>query len=216
MIDRKHTLPIARQAELLGISRGAVYYLPQPVSAADLRLMRRIDELHLEHPFLGARLLRDVLNREGFAVGRKHVATLMRRMGIEPLYRKPNTSKKHPGHAVYPYLLRGLAVERANHVWAMDITYIPMAQGFVYLTKAVSSPARRSRTCWPAAASASAWTARARGTTTYLSSGCGARSSTTRCTCAPNASSSSTTHAGRTRALIERHRTSSTSPVCRR
>lgn len=122
MIDRKHTLPIARQAELLGISRGAVYYLPQPVSAADLRLMRRIDELHLEHPFLGARLLRDVLNREGFAVGRKHVATLMRRMGIEPLYRKPNTSKKHPGHAVYPYLLRGLAVERANHVWAMDIS----------------------------------------------------------------------------------------------
>jgi len=143
MIDRKHTLPIARQAELLGISRGAVYYLPQPVSAADLRLMRRIDELHLEHPFLGARLLRDVLNREGFAVGRKHVATLMRRMGIEPLYRKPNTSKKHPGHAVYPYLLRGLAVERANHVWAMDITYIPMAQGFVYLCAVVDWASRR-------------------------------------------------------------------------
>ncbi|MFN8737451.1 MAG: IS3 family transposase [Betaproteobacteria bacterium] len=143
MIDRKHTLPIARQAELLGISRGAVYYLPQPASAADLRLMRRIDELHLEHPFLGARLLRDVLNREGFAVGRKHVATLMRRMGIEPLYRKPNTSKKHPGHAVYPYLLRGLAVERANHVWAMDITYIPMAQGFVYLCAVVDWASRR-------------------------------------------------------------------------
>lgn len=143
MIDRKHTLPIARQAELLGISRGAVYYLPQPVSAADLRLMRRIDELHLEHPFLGARLLRDVLNREGFAVGRKHVATLMRRMGIELLYRKPNTSKKHPGHAVYPYLLRGLAVERANHVWAMDITYIPMAQGFVYLCAVVDWASRR-------------------------------------------------------------------------
>ena len=122
MIDRTHELPIARQAELLGISRGSVYYLPQPVSAADLRLMRRIDELHLEHPFMGARLLRDVLNREGFAVGRKHVTTLMRRMGIEPLYRKPNTSKKHPGHAVYPYLLRGQAIERANHVWAMDIS----------------------------------------------------------------------------------------------
>jgi len=120
-----------------------VYYLPQPVSAADLRLMRRIDELHLEHPFLGARLLRDMLNREGFAVGRKHVATLMRRMGIEPLYRKPNTSKKHPGHAVYPYLLRGLAVERANHVWAMDITYIPMAQGFVYLCAVVDWASRR-------------------------------------------------------------------------
>jgi putative transposase len=133
MIDRTHELPIVRQAQWVGVSRGAVYYLPQPVSPADLALMRRIDALHLEHPFLGARLLRDVLKREGFAVGRKHVATLMRRMGIEPLYRKPNTSRKHPGHAVYPYLLRGLAIERANHVWAMDITYIPMARGFVYL-----------------------------------------------------------------------------------
>ena len=106
-------------------------------------LMRRIDALHLEHPFLGARLLRDVLKREGFAVGRKHVATLMRRMGIEPLYRKPNTSRKHPGHAVYPYLLRGLAIERANHVWAMDITYIPMARGFVYLCAVVDWASRR-------------------------------------------------------------------------
>lgn len=143
MIDRTHELAIARQAELVGISRGSVYYLPHPVSAADLALMRRIDELHLEHPFMGARLLRDVLKREGRAVGRKHVATLMRRMGIEPLYRKPNTSKKHPGHAVYPYLLRGVKVERANHVWAMDITYIPMARGFVYLCAVVDWASRK-------------------------------------------------------------------------
>jgi putative transposase len=153
MIDRGHCLPIVRQAELLGISRGSVYYLPQPVSAADLALMRRIDELHLEHPFLGARMLRDMLNREGAAVGRKHVSTLMRRMGIEPLYRKPNTSKKHPDHAVYPYLLRGVKVERANQVWAMDITYIPMARGFVYLCAVVDWAAR----CWRTACR-SRWT----------------------------------------------------------
>src|SRR5882724_1385039 len=143
MIDRGHCLPIVRQAELLGISRGSVYYLTQPVSAADLALMRRIDELHLEHPFLGARMLRDMLNREGAAVGRKHVGTLMRRMGIEPLYRKPNTSKKHPEHAVYPYLLRGAKIERANQVWAMDITYIPMARGFVYLCAVVDWASRK-------------------------------------------------------------------------
>jgi putative transposase len=143
MIDRKHELPITKQAEVLGISRGAVYYLPQPISAAALALMRRIDELHLEHPFMGARMLRDMLNREGIAVGRKHVATLMRRMGIEPLYRKPNTSRKHPGHAVPPYLLRGLTIARANQVWAMDITYVPMARGFVYLCAVVDWASRK-------------------------------------------------------------------------
>ena len=110
MIDRNHDLPVKRQAELVGISRGSVYYLPKPVSAADLTLMRAIDELHLEYPFAGSRMLRDMLNREGFEVGRKHVATLMAKMGIEALYRKPNTSKRHPGHQVYPYLLRGLAI----------------------------------------------------------------------------------------------------------
>jgi len=143
MIDRSHQLSLTRQAELVGISRGSVYYQPQPVSAADLALMRRLDELHLEHPFLGARMLRDMLNREGTAIGRKHVSTLMRRMGIEPLYRKPNTSKKHPDHAVYPYLLRGVKVERANQVWAMDITYIPMARGFVYLCAVVDWASRK-------------------------------------------------------------------------
>ena len=143
MIDREHALPVVRQAELAGISRGAVYYLPRPVPEADRRLMRRIDELHLEHPFAGARMLRDLLNREGFKVGRKHVATLMARMGIEALYRKPNTSKKHPAHKVYPYLLRGMRIDRANQVWAMDITYIPMARGWVYLAAVVDWASRR-------------------------------------------------------------------------
>ena len=108
MIDGNHALSISRQAQLAGISRGSVYYLPRPVSPADLALMRRIDELHLEHPFMGARMLRDQLNRDGFKVGRKHVGTLMERMGIEALYRKPGTSKKHPGHEIHAYLLRGL------------------------------------------------------------------------------------------------------------
>jgi putative transposase len=143
MIDRSHALPIKRQAELVGISRGNVYYLPSAVSEANQRLMRRIDVLSLAYPFAGSRMLRDMLNREGFQVGRKHVATLMKRMGIEALYRKPNTSKKHPGHHVYAYLLRGLKIERANHVWATDITYIPMACGWVYLCAIVDWASRR-------------------------------------------------------------------------
>jgi putative transposase len=143
MIDRNHQLPITRQAELLEVSRASVHYLPRPMSKSDLALMRRIDALHLEHPFMGARMLRDSLRREGFAVGRKHVATLMARMGVEPLYRRPRTTKAHPGHQVYPYLLRGLAIERPNQVWAMDITYIPMARGFVYLAAVVDWASRR-------------------------------------------------------------------------
>ena len=143
MIDRDHELSITRQAELLELSRASVYYLPRPVSEADLELMRRIDAMHLEHPFMGARMLRDSLRREGFAVGRKHVGTLMARMGVEPLYRRPRTTRKHPAHPVYPYLLRGLAIERANQVWAMDITYIPMARGFVYLAAVVDWASRR-------------------------------------------------------------------------
>jgi putative transposase len=143
MIDRTHSLPISRQARLLGISRGSVYYLPRPVSEADLRLMNRIDHLHLEHPFAGARMMRDLLRQEGFEVGRKHVGTLMARMGIEALYRKPNTSARHPRHAIYPYLLRGLTIDRPNQVWAMDITYIPMARGFVYLAAVMDWYSRR-------------------------------------------------------------------------
>ena len=133
MIDRTHALPIKRQAEALGIARSTVYALPRPIPERDLQLMKRMDRLHLEMPFAGARMLRDLLAQEGLEVGRKHVATLMRRMGIEALYRKPRTTRKHPQHRVYPYLLRGLKIDRPNQVYAMDITYIPMARGFVYL-----------------------------------------------------------------------------------
>jgi putative transposase len=122
MIDRDHELSIARQAKALNISRGAVYYKPRPVSDADLQIMRRLDELHLEHPFMGARMLRDMLNREGVKIGRRHVGTLMKRMGIEAIYRRPNTSKPAPGHRIYPYLLRKLKIDKPNHVWAMDIS----------------------------------------------------------------------------------------------
>ena len=143
MIDASHDLPIARQAAALGISRGSVYYLPRSVPACDLAIMRRMDELHLDFPFAGSRMLRDLLAADGFAVGRLHVATLMKRMGIEALYRRPSTSKPAPGHKIYPYLLRKLAVTRPDQVWAMDITYIPMARGFVYLAAVVDWFSRR-------------------------------------------------------------------------
>jgi len=135
MIDRNHPLPLTKQAKVLRISRGSLYYRPRPTSERDLRLMKKIDKLHTELPFAGARMLRDLLRLDGEKkIGRKHVSTLMKKMGIEALYRKPNTSKKHPGHKIYPYLLRHLDINRPNQVWAMDITYIPMAKGFVYLT----------------------------------------------------------------------------------
>ena len=137
MIDRSEVLSISRQASELGISRGSVYYRPRPTSSADLALMRRIDELHLECPFAGSRMLRDLLAGEGIKVGRLHVATLMKRMAIEAIYRRPNTSTPAVGHRIYPYLLRKLPVTRADQVWAMDITYIPMARGFVYLAAVI-------------------------------------------------------------------------------
>lgn len=137
MIDRKHALPLVRQARELRISRGSVYYLPRPVSPADLAIMRRIDELHLEFPFAGSRMLRDLLRQEGIKIGRLHVASLMKKMAIEAIYRRPNTSKPAPGHKIYPYLLRGLPIVRPGQVWATDITYIPMAKGFVYLVAIV-------------------------------------------------------------------------------
>jgi putative transposase len=143
MIDRNHDLPLVRQAELLRLSRSTLYYEPQAVPAAELAIMRRIDELHLDYPFAGSRMLRDLLRGEGIAIGRELVATMMRRMGIEALYRRPNTSKPADGHKIYPYLLRNLAVERPNLVWAMDITYIPMARGFVYLAAVVDWFSRR-------------------------------------------------------------------------
>ena len=143
MIDRGHDLPLVRQADLLRLSRSTLYYEPRPVPAAELAIMRRIDELHLDYPFAGSRMLRDLLRGEGIAIGRERVAAMMRRMGLEALYRRPNTSKPADGHKVYPYLLRGLPVERPNQVWAMDITYIPMARGFVYLAAVVDWFSRR-------------------------------------------------------------------------
>ena len=143
MIDRRHQLSITKQAKALRISRGSVYYRPRPVSSADLALMRRLDELHLDYPFAGSRMLQGLLLGEGYKVGRLHVRTLMKRMGIEAIYRRPNTSKPAPGHKIYPYLLRRLPVIRPNQVWAMDITYIPMARGFVYLACVVDWFTRR-------------------------------------------------------------------------
>jgi putative transposase len=143
MIDRTHELPLTRQAELLRLGRSSLYYEPRPVPANELAIMRRIDALHLDYPFAGSRMLRDLLRGEGVAIGRGMVRTMMRRMCIEALYRRPNTSKAAPGHKIYPYLLRGLAVDRPNQVWAMDITYIPMARGFVYLAAVVDWFTRR-------------------------------------------------------------------------
>lgn len=137
MIDQTHRLSITKQARILSISRGSVYYQAEPVCEDDLGLMRRIDQLHLDYPFAGSRMLQSFLVREGFRIGRLHVRTLMKRMGIEAIYRRPHTSKPAPGHKIYPYLLRHLVVERPNQVWAMDITYIPMARGFVYLAAVV-------------------------------------------------------------------------------
>jgi putative transposase len=143
MIDPKHVLAVTRQAELVGISRAAVYYVPRPIPEGDLALQRRIDALHLEYPFAGSRLLKKLLRAEGYEIGRKHVATLMRRMGIEALYRKKSTSKRHPDHKIYPYLLRNVPIERANQVWALDITYIPMRRGFVYFCAVMDWASRR-------------------------------------------------------------------------
>ena len=143
MIDRTHQLGVSRQAKALGISRGSVYYLPRPTPMADLALMRRIDELHLDYPFAGSRMMRGLLKAEGHQIGRLHVSTLMKKMGIEAIYRRPKTSKPAPGHKVYPYLLRNMAVTRPNQVWAMDITYVPMARGFVYLVAIVDLFSRK-------------------------------------------------------------------------
>jgi putative transposase len=142
-MDREHALPITRQAQLLGISRSNVYYRPVEASAEDLRQMRRMDELHLEWPFAGSRMLRDLLVQEGFRVGRKHIATLMRRMGIEAVYRRKNTSRPHPDHTVFPYLLRKLTIDRPDQVWAADISYIPMARGFLYLVAIIDWHSRK-------------------------------------------------------------------------
>jgi putative transposase len=143
MIDATHELAVTRQAELLDLSRSNVYYLPRPVCETDLVLMRRIDELHLNFPFAGARMLRDMLRLAGFEVGRKHVRTLMDRMGIAAIYRKRNTSAPHPAHTIYPYLLKNLTIDRPNQAWATDLTYVPMKRGFVYLMAIIDWATRR-------------------------------------------------------------------------
>lgn len=131
MIDRNHQLPVVHQGKVIGLSRGCIYDQPVPVSERDLALMRRLDQLHLAHPVAGSRLVRDRLRLEDFHVGRKHVSTLIKRMGIEALYCQPRTTQVHQGHAVYPYLLRNLAIMRSNYVWASDVSSIPIAHGFV-------------------------------------------------------------------------------------
>ena len=139
MIDRTHALPLTGQTRELEICWGRVFYLPRPVSVADLAIMRRIDELHMEFPFAGSQMLRDLLRPDGTRIGRLHIVTLMKKMAIEAIYRRPNTSKpaRAPGHKIYPYLLRKLAIVRPNQVWATDIAYIPMAKGSVYLAAIV-------------------------------------------------------------------------------
>ena len=136
-------VPVVTQCRLLKVARSTLYYRPVPVSADDLAVMRRMDELHLTWPFYGSRRMAAVLRREGWAVNRKRAKRLMRVMGIEAIYQKPNTSKGHPDHKVYPYLLRGLAIDRPNQVWCADITYIPMAKGFVYLVAVMDWFSRR-------------------------------------------------------------------------
>ena len=143
MIDEAHELPVVRQVQLLDLSRSTAYYRPQPMSENDLQLMHEIDKLHLEHPYAGARLLRDMLRLRHIVVGRKHVRTLMKRMGVEALYRKANTSRRNQTHRIYPYLLRHLTIDRPNQVWAMDTIYIPMRRGFVYLTAVLDWATRR-------------------------------------------------------------------------
>src|ERR1700730_10349347 len=143
MIARQHDLPITKRAEVLGISRGSVYSLPRPVPEADLAIMQRLDRLHLEFPFAGSRMLRGLLAADGCKGGRRHVTTLMRKMGIEAAYRRPSTSQSAPGHKIFPYLLRGLTIDHPNQVWSTDITYIPMARGFVYLCAVMDWFARR-------------------------------------------------------------------------
>jgi len=147
MIDREHKLPLTRQSQILELSRSSLYYEAVPVSGHDLELMRLIDEIHMKHPFMGSRSIRDQLQGMGHQVGRAHVSTLMKKMGISAFYRKPNLSKPHPQHKIYPYLLRGMDITRANQVWTADITYLPMARGFCYLM-AIMDWASRKVLAW--------------------------------------------------------------------
>ena len=143
MIDRQHELPLTHQSKILKLSRSSVYYRAVGIRERDLEMMRIIDEVHLKYPFYGSRNIRDELRDRGYKVGRGHVSTLMKKMGVAALYRKPRLSKPHPGHKIYPYLLRDLDITRGNHVWAADITYLPMAKGFCYLVAIMDWASRR-------------------------------------------------------------------------
>lgn len=143
MIDNTHPLPVTRQAHILGLSRSSVYYEPVPTSADDLAMMAAMDDIHMKLPFYGIRRIRGELADRGFEVGRQHVATLMRKMGIEALCPKRRLSVPHPGHKIYPYLLRGLDITAAGQVWCTDITYLPMARGFCYLVAIMDWASRR-------------------------------------------------------------------------
>lgn len=143
MIDRSHGLSLTRQAQLMRISRGSVYYRRQPANSGQVQLMHHLDALHMAHPFAGTRMLKGLLQRQGHCVGRRHIRTLMQRMRIQALYCKPRTSVRHPQHKVYPYLLRHKAVVHANQVWAMDITYVRMHKGWMYLCAVVDWYSRK-------------------------------------------------------------------------
>jgi putative transposase len=143
MIDRKHALSLSRQSQILGISRSCLYYEAVPISDGDLELMRLIDEIHMKYPFYGSRRIRNELRDLGQDVGRGHVSTLMQKMGIRALYQKPRLSAPHPDHKIYPYLLRGVEISRANHCWSADITYLPMTRGFCYLVAIMDWASRR-------------------------------------------------------------------------
>ena len=147
MIDRGHKLPLTRQSQILELSRSSLYYKAVPISPQDMEIMKQIDKIHLTYPFMGSRSIRDELQGEGYEIGRDHVRTLMKRMRIEALYRKPRLSAPHPEHRIYPHLLRGMEITRANQVWAADITYIPMAKGFCYLV-AIMDWASRKVLAW--------------------------------------------------------------------
>jgi len=143
MIERDHMLPLTRQSQILALSRSSLYYRAVPVNVRDLQIMKLIDEIHLKHPFYGSRSIRDRLRDHGYKIGRGHVSTLMKKMGVAAIYQKPRLSTPHLGHKVYPYLLREMEITRANQVWAADITYIPMAKGFCYLVAIMDWASRR-------------------------------------------------------------------------
>ncbi|MFW2000398.1 IS3 family transposase [Acinetobacter ursingii] len=143
MIDKTHQLSVRQQSQLIQINRSTLYYKPKEISSTDLSLMRLIDEIHIDYPFMGSRMIRDMLQRQGHQIGRRKVRRLMRLMRIHALYPKPNTSKPNLAHRIFPYLLKNMVIDHSNQVWCTDITYIPMAKGFVYLCAIIDWHSRK-------------------------------------------------------------------------